>query len=514
MTNVVVVDGYGIRLAVQRGHLVIDDGIGSQRRSRRYPRIERNLRRILILGQTGSISLDALRWCSERHIAITQLDADSRIISLTTAPGLNDPRLRRAQAIADHGQNGLAIARLLITAKVSAQAIVANDCLNNVVLAASIRSHVETVARARSIADAVDAESHAANAYFGGWAGYVQIRFTEHDHAAVPDHWHAFASRRSPIMRGRTPRVAATPINALLNYLYSLAEVECRIALVTLGLDAGLGIVHTDKKARDSLALDLLEVARPAVDRYLLQLLSRRHFRAGEFIEGRDGSCRLAPTLAASLASTSLTWMTTVAPYAEQVAHELSRSTSRRETTTPLTRVNSHPCAETPRSSGRRSRSEPDLVEPLASTCRVCGADLPEKGRKVCSACWPPTRAQLARDRARRGQAALSQERAAGSNPSEAPEAKAARGLALSRRKREQLEWEASRSGDDVELDLNVIVGGLRDVPLSRIQSATGLSLSACSRIRSRLLAPHKRHWPALAALAESSKELDARREG
>lgn len=42
----------------------------------------------------------------------------------------------------------------------------------------------------------------------------------------------------------------------------------------------------------------------------------------------------------------------------------------------------------------------------------------------------------------------------------------------------------------------------LVSLPLSRLQAATGLSLSACSRIRAGKLLPHARHWPALLCLS------------
>jgi hypothetical protein len=41
-------------------------------------------------------------------------------------------------------------------------------------------------------------------------------------------------------------------------------------------------------------------------------------------------------------------------------------------------------------------------------------------------------------------------------------------------------------------------------VPLARIQQATGLCVTAYSRIRSGSLKPHLRHWAALAGLAEA----------
>jgi len=48
-----------------------------------------------------------------------------------------------------------------------------------------------------------------------------------------------------------------------LNYLYALLEAEARLAAATLGLDPGLGVLHVDTQARDSLACDLMEAARP-----------------------------------------------------------------------------------------------------------------------------------------------------------------------------------------------------------------------------------------------------------
>jgi CRISPR/Cas system-associated endonuclease Cas1 len=45
------------------------------------------------------------------------------------------------------------------------------------------------------------------------------------------------------------------------------------IALLTIGLDPGLGFFHVDYRSRDSFALNLMETARPDVDRFVLQLI-------------------------------------------------------------------------------------------------------------------------------------------------------------------------------------------------------------------------------------------------
>ena len=56
----------------------------------------------------------------------------------------------------------------------------------------------------------------------------------------------------------------------MLNYLYALLESEARLAATSLGLDPGIGFLHVDTDARDSLACDLMEAVRPQVDAFLL----------------------------------------------------------------------------------------------------------------------------------------------------------------------------------------------------------------------------------------------------
>jgi CRISPR/Cas system-associated endonuclease Cas1 len=82
----------------------------------------------------------------------------------------------------------------------------------------------------------------------------------------VPEHWRTFGTRRSPL--SSSPRSAANPANAMLNYLYTILESETRIAAAALGLDPGLGVLHVDRNNRDSMACDLMEPIRPKIDAY------------------------------------------------------------------------------------------------------------------------------------------------------------------------------------------------------------------------------------------------------
>ena len=72
-SSVLVVDGYGVHLHVRHGQLVVDDGIGQHRRQRRLPRAQRTVRRIVLLGHTGAVTLEAVRWCTDTGIALLQL---------------------------------------------------------------------------------------------------------------------------------------------------------------------------------------------------------------------------------------------------------------------------------------------------------------------------------------------------------------------------------------------------------------------------------------------------------
>src|SRR5256885_5840168 len=48
---------------------------------------------------------------------------------------------------------------------------------------------------------------------------------------------------------------------------------------------------------RDSLALDLIETIRPAIEAWLLDWLLHEPLRKAEFSEARDGNCRLSSVL-------------------------------------------------------------------------------------------------------------------------------------------------------------------------------------------------------------------------
>jgi CRISPR-associated endonuclease Cas1 len=257
---------------VDRGHLVVEDGIGTTRQRARLARVGHGLRRLVVIGADGAISLAALRWLSDQDASFAMLDRDGSVLLATGPAGPKDARLRRAQAMAHHNGIAVSTARELIGRKLTQQARNAREYFGNDTIAGMISAVCEELKSAETIRELRHVEARAALAYWS-LMRTVPVEFPRSDLPRVPDHWRLFGTRHSPLTN--SPRLSVNPPNAMLNYLYALLEAESRLAAVALGLDPGLAFLHADTSSRDSLACDLMEPIRPEVDAYVLNWLRR-----------------------------------------------------------------------------------------------------------------------------------------------------------------------------------------------------------------------------------------------
>jgi CRISPR-associated endonuclease Cas1 len=484
--GVCVVEGYGVRIHLRHGRLHITDGLPGERRERVYGRVTPGFSRLVVLGHAGTVSLEALRWLNDLGIAFVQIDKDGRLIT-TTATGGADSRLRRLQALAATDTTGIEITRILLSEKLAGQRSVLSRLRPSSDAERAFARAETQLEDADTLATLVYAERDAALAYWTAWRD-VKIRFRPSDAARLPDHWQQFGKRGSTLTQA--PRLAVNPINALLNYLYAIVEAETRIACLTLGLDPSLGIVHTDIRGRDSLALDLMEPVRPHVDSYLLDLLLHRTFKATDFYESPRGICRVLPPVTKLLAGTAPTWAHLVAPVAESVTQTLAAAPNSRieKPSTPLTNRK--------RRETRIRRSAPALAAPKApparATCRECGGELPHPRRVYCDDCLTQHQEQGA------GLTGAEWATRRGEDPTHSATAAARRANSNIARKSEIREWD-KQYGKVVDLSAfeRDILPLIQDVPLSRLQRATGLSLRYVSLIRRGERTPHPRHWQA-----------------
>ncbi|HZQ17466.1 MAG TPA: CRISPR-associated endonuclease Cas1 [Terriglobales bacterium] len=493
--GVITLFGYGIQVRVERGHLVLEDGIGPERIRYRLAKVGHELRRLIIIGSDGNVSLAALRWLSDQDVALSMLERDGKVLAVTGPVRSSDAKLRRAQALALNSEIGLTIARELIFRKIAGQENVAREVLRNSTVADEI-ARVASLAESQGLDSVRLIESQAAAVYWAAWRD-VPIIFPAKELCSVPNHWLTFGTRKS-LLTG-SPRLAVNPPNAMLNYLYALLESESRLAAAALGLDPGLGVLHMDTAARDSLACDLMEAIRPQVDRYVLTWLLSRPLRRDWFFEQRNGNCRLMSSLATQLAETSPAWARAVAPVAEWVARELWSTTRKRvNTELPPTRLTQNRKRQ---AKGRPSETGMVSAPLREKLCHNCGKRLSKGGERLCIKCAQPGLVDRMRAVAAKGRLTA-----------QSPTAQVLRSATQKRNWSKIREWKQSGSSVSVneQTYTQEILPRLANCKSSEIARTLGVSLQYAVWIRRGLRQPHPRHWQPLARLAGLFVDRDA----
>jgi CRISPR-associated protein Cas1 len=138
-------------------------------------------------------------------------------------------------------------------------------------------SEIETLARDISGSDNVASlrgiEGTVARTYFSGFGKMILGEFT---------------------FEGRKKHPSTDPVNALLSFGYTLIFNEISSLLDGLGFDPYLGYFHEVEYGRASLACDIQEEFRAAIDRFTLYLINNRMLNKDDFYQNqKDGSMYL-----------------------------------------------------------------------------------------------------------------------------------------------------------------------------------------------------------------------------
>jgi len=430
------------------------------------------------------ITFEALRWLADQDAAFVMLDRDASVLTVCGPVGPSDARLRRAQSLAHQSGVAVQIACELIRQKLEGQEKIARDVLKNSTVAQTISDFRSMLSSADSIADIRQLESQAAQAYWSAWYR-LSVNSPTADLRRVPEHWRTFGTRKSPITG--SPRLAVNPANAMLNYMYALLESEARLVAASLGLDPGIGFLHVDTDARDSLACDLMEPVRPAVDRFLLEWINDQPLRRDWFFEQRDGSCRLMASFATKLSESSPTWRQIVAPVAEWVSCVLWSTFNQQRRKLPPTHLT--------QSRRRDAKGKPHLhisAPPRPPRlCRTCGKQV-TRGFERCGSCKAAVCTKELVKAAQKGRLA-----------SHTEQAELKRGESRRRHAAALRAWRPSNQPGwlDEETYVSKIQPRLADETIPTIRAALGVSKSYATNIRSGKRLPHPRHWQTLATL-------------
>lgn len=428
--GILIVEGYNAAVLVERGHLVVRDGFPNEGKVRevRFPRGRCEIERMVVRAPGGTVSMSAIDWCARMGIAISFVASDSTLLNTLVPDAPHDGPVKRAQAVAGTTDDALTLSRYLLTRKLDSQiGSIAHD-FSNLGIGSSqsraastkqIESCKSSLATAKTLDDFLVLEGNAAQAYWDLLAA-TPLPWRKWAYKRIPAHWAAISPRAS----GGRDRVrdATDPFNAVLNYCYTLLEVETRIACEAVGLDPDLGLLHVDERLRESFIFDLLEPLRAKADVWALELLHKEKLHPAMFHELRDGVVRLDPDLT-ELLTRSL--MPRFAKAALEVANDYARQLRRIAVPLKLFRTAQKPIAQ------RREVW-------TQTTCTYCKEPLPRKGLKFCGRpCYLRYSVEIAKP-INKAHVRLAEMRAAGLSPGHGGEAAKKRGakLAESNRRR------------------------------------------------------------------------------
>lgn len=228
--------------------------------------------------------------CAEQGIALSFLTPHGKFLARIEGPRTGNVLLRRAQyRIADDPARSAPVVRGIVTAKLANQRTVIRRALRDhgarmeapareMLEAAELRlAHVlRNAAIADDIATLRGREGEGALLYFNAFDAMIQ------------------GERPAFAFTGRSRRPPLDRINALLSFLYAMLGHDCRSALESVGFDPQVGLLHTDRPGRASLALDLMEELRPVLaDRLALTLVNRGQLGARDFTIDDGGAVSL-----------------------------------------------------------------------------------------------------------------------------------------------------------------------------------------------------------------------------
>jgi group II intron reverse transcriptase/maturase/CRISPR-associated endonuclease Cas1 len=263
--------GVAIRTAGDDLHVV---------RSRRTVFVCRLAELDLVLVQTWGASIGArTAWTlADRDVAVVFACPAGDEIAVLATPASRRASVRARQARGVLTPRALRAGLDMIRAKVANQAAL----LRYLARAPSRRGAPVGAALESAAAEIRASEARLADvepdlAAFGGDdLGAVSARLMGHEGRAAASYWTALGALVGPGLAfpGRRTRGASDPVNLALNYAYGILYAQVWRAVVTAGLDPGIGIVHQAPRSPGGLVYDLVEELRaPLADRVVFSLL-------------------------------------------------------------------------------------------------------------------------------------------------------------------------------------------------------------------------------------------------
>ncbi|MHB8546474.1 MAG: CRISPR-associated endonuclease Cas1 [Nitrosotalea sp.] len=278
--------GYGINVHVDGGKLVVRDGNTHEKepQEQRFRRKMLNFDKLVISGNTGNITIPAIRWLMKQKRDIALVDWNGRLIASVSAPvaNLGTVKLSQYEAHSDPKKQAL-IAKWIIKQKIDGTLRVLEfiKTIKSEFTFDQIKKYALEINHANDLRSVLRIESAVSQHY---WRSL----------SSVFDKKWEFISRN--FGDNKDSKDADDPINALFNYGYAILESECWKVANTVGLEPYVGFIHKTHTNRAPLIYDLQEPFRWLVEMSILKILFEKKIKMTDFITTDEGNVRLKPS--------------------------------------------------------------------------------------------------------------------------------------------------------------------------------------------------------------------------
>ena len=237
-----------------------------------------NIEEIVTFGYVGA-SPGLMKLCCDNGISLTFLSPSGRFIGRVVGPVRGNVLLRKAQySLSENDEQSVSVARLMIAGKIQNYKNILRRYLRDYGDNQDVENAVKILEFNKNLAikeedkgRLLGFEGIASNAYFNVFPNLI-LQQKEHF-----------------TFSGRNRRPPKDAVNAMLSFAYSLIANDCAAALETVGLDPYVGLFHSLRPGRISLALDVMEEFRAYLgDRFVLSLINKRQISPKDFLTQGD----------------------------------------------------------------------------------------------------------------------------------------------------------------------------------------------------------------------------------
>ena len=303
-----VLAGHGVSFRIHGGALAIRDGLTHHPQNREtylfFPNDPDLPKRIILLDGSGSVSFEVLSWLMEQDVSLIRIDWRGNFVCVASRSGYaaNPYRVGWQQQTRNDENKRVEFSIELIAQKINNSiSTLEKSVRRNAAWTKALKVAYATLTRfdkysPKSISELRVLEANAAAAYFRAWKG-IPISWQQSSKRPIPNSWHEIEQRSSLNLKVGN-RNASHPVNAILNYAYTVLQTELQIHAITEGYDPAIGIMHEARENSSAFLFDLMEPQRPIVDWVVLEFVKSTRFHPADFTIRSDGVCRLNSEMA------------------------------------------------------------------------------------------------------------------------------------------------------------------------------------------------------------------------